>query len=58
MNRVNDVISELEVQVEPLRIQKEALEKYLEVKDELEDLEISLITNDITNLSFKYNFTR
>ena len=58
MNRVNDVISELEVQVEPLRIQKEALEKYLEVKDELEDLEISLITNDITNLSFKYNMDK
>ena len=55
MNRVNDVINELEVQVEPLRIQKEALEKYLSVKEELEDLEISLITNDITNISFNYN---
>jgi len=58
MNRVNDVINELEVQVEPLRIQKEALEKYLGVKEELEDLEISLITNDITNLSFKYNMDK
>ena len=55
MNRVNDVINELEVQVEPLRIQKEALEKYLSVKEELENLEISLITNDITNISFNYN---
>ncbi|MBQ9181956.1 MAG: AAA family ATPase [Bacilli bacterium] len=55
MNRVEDIIKELEVQVEPLRIQKETLEKYLEFKSELQQLEISLITNDITNINFKFN---
>jgi chromosome segregation protein len=54
MNRVNDIISELEVQVEPLKEQKEKALEYLKVKNELEDIEIALITNDITNINYKY----
>ena len=33
MNRVNDIINELEVQVEPLKEQKEKALEYLKVKE-------------------------
>lgn len=54
MNRVNDIVSELELQVEPLKEQKEEALEYLKVKKELEDIEIALITDDITNINYKY----
>jgi chromosome segregation protein len=40
--RINDKISELELQVEPLREQAEKAKKYLLLRDELRGLEISL----------------
>ncbi len=40
--RVNDKISELELQVEPLRAQSEKARKYLLLRDELRGLEISV----------------
>ena len=40
--RINDKIDELELQVEPLRVQSEKAKKYLILRDELRGLEISL----------------
>ena len=40
--RINDKISELELQVEPLRAQSETAKKYLIFRDELRGLEISV----------------
>lgn len=54
MERINDIIKELEVQVEPLRNQKIAAEKYQKYIDELTDLEISLIVDDITHINSVY----
>ena len=54
MERVNDIIKELEAQVEPLREQKEKALKYFDLSDELKDLEISYITYDIKNINDKY----
>lgn len=54
MQRINDIINELEVQVEPLKEQKEKALAYQRVKEELESNEIALITSDITNLNFTY----
>lgn len=54
MERINDIIKELEVQVEPLREQKIAAEKYQNYIDELTDLEISLIVDDITSINNVY----
>ena len=54
MNRVNDIISELEVQIEPLREQKVKALEYFSLNDELKELEISLVANDITDINFKY----
>ena len=54
MNRVNDIISELEVQIEPLREQKVKALEYLNLSDELKELEISLVASDITDINFKF----
>ena len=54
ISRVNDIISELERQVEPLKIEKEKTLKYIDLKEELENIEIALIAQDITNLNYKY----
>lgn len=54
MERVNDIIKELEVQVEPLREQKIAAEKYSSLADSLRNLEISLIVKDITTINEEY----
>ena len=40
--RINDKIDELELQVEPLRAQAEKTKKYLVLRDELKELEISV----------------
>lgn len=54
MNRVEDIIHELEIQVLPLKEQKEKALEYLDVKDELEKIEIALIANDIKVINADY----
>lgn len=49
--RVNDKISELELQVEPLRKQSEVAKKYLILRDELRGLEISLWLNELEGIA-------
>ena len=47
LDRVEDIIKELEVQVEPLKEQSEKAKEYKTLKEELENLEIALIAYDI-----------
>ena len=54
ISRVNDIIKELESRVEPLRIEKDKALKHIDLKEELESIEIALISSDITNLNYKY----
>lgn len=54
MSRVNDIISELEVQVNPLKEQKENAIKYNELNKKLESIEVALITKEITTINFEY----
>ena len=54
MERVNDIINELEIQVEPLKKQKEKALEYNLLKEELSNIEIALVSNDITNINYKY----
>ena len=58
MQRIGDIIGELEAQVEPLREQKIIAEKYFDLSDELKELEISLISNQITDINFKYQLNK
>ncbi len=54
LDSINLVIDELKNQVEPLKRQSEIATKYLEYKDDLKNIEIALITKDITNLNNDY----
>lgn len=54
MSRVNDIISELEIQVGPLKDQKEKAIKFNSLSEELEKIEVALIAEEITDLNFKY----
>ena len=51
IERVEDIIKELELQVTPLKEQSEKALEYKKLKSELENLEIALIAYDIYNLS-------
>ena len=53
-NRINDILKELEDRLNPLKEAKDKALEYQKVKDKLENLEISLITEDITNINFEY----
>ncbi len=54
LEKVSLVTDELELSVKPLKEQSEVAKKYLAYKEELEDLEISLTTYDITNIHENY----
>lgn len=58
MSRVDDIINELKVRVEPLQEEKEKAIKYNDFNDELKSIEIALIADDITNLNFNYQQTK
>ena len=54
MDRVNDIINELEGQIEPLKEQKDKALEYQELNENLKKLEISLAVADITNINNLY----
>jgi len=55
LNRVNDILHELESQIEPLKIQSSLAKEFLEKKEELEQFEVALIVHDIEELHKKWN---
>ncbi|WP_449539980.1 chromosome segregation protein SMC [Ferdinandcohnia sp. Marseille-Q9671] len=54
LNRVNDIIHELESQIEPLQIQASIAKDYLEKKEELETIEVGLTVYEIEDLHEKW----
>ncbi|AIM17675.1 MULTISPECIES: chromosome segregation protein SMC [Neobacillus] len=50
LNRVNDILHELESQVEPLKIQASIAREYIEKKEELEKYEVALTVHEIEEL--------
>lgn len=55
LTRVNLIIKELLTTLKPLEKQKEDAEKYIKIKKDLENVEISLIASDITSYTNKYD---
>lgn len=51
LDRINDIVVELERQVLPLKEQAKAAKQYVETKEKLETVEVALIVYDITNLN-------
>ncbi|UOE57119.1 chromosome segregation protein SMC [Cytobacillus oceanisediminis] len=54
LNRVNDILHELESQVEPLKIQASIAKDYLHQKEELEKIEVALTVYEIEELHSKW----
>ena len=49
--RIGDKVSELELQLEPLKIQSEKAKKYLELKEELQGVEVAVWLDTLEKLS-------
>ena len=54
LSRINDIISELEIQVNPLKEQRDKALIYQTKQKELEQVEISLVATDIKQINEKY----
>ena len=54
ITRVDDIISENEERLTPLKEQSEKAKIYLNNKKELESIEVALVVNDIDNYNFTY----
>lgn len=54
-NRINDIIKEIEDRIVPLKEESQKALEYNDAKSKLENLDIALITEEITNLNYKYN---
>lgn len=54
LNRVEDIIHEIESQIQPLEEQKNTAKKYLELKDILKEKEISFLVAEIEELHSKW----
>ena len=52
MNRVDDIIAELEIQVGPLKEQSAQALEYIENKEKLEDVEVALIASEIERINY------
>ncbi len=54
LDRVNDIIAEVEGRVEPLKKQSEKANQYLDAKKELEQVEVALLVSEITSMNLEY----
>ncbi len=54
MNRVEDIISEIKTNLGPLEKQSNDAKKYLENKKKLEEIEVSLIVNEVDEINKEY----
>ncbi len=51
LERVDDIVGELQIQVEPLKEQSEKATEYLDIKEKLKNVEVSLLADEITVLN-------
>ncbi len=55
LDRVLDIINELEIQLEPLHEQSIKAEEYLDAKEHLENVEVALIASEIDRINYLNN---
>ena len=54
LSRINDIIGEIETRIEPLREQSKKAQEYLDIKNKLKEVEVSLLVEEITNINNTY----
>lgn len=55
IERVLDIINELEIQLEPLEEQSKKAEEYLDAKDHLDNIEVALLASEIDRINYENN---
>ena len=58
LTRIKLIIDELSKSVNPLKEQSVVAKKYLEIKKDLENIDIALIVNDITDINSEYKILK
>ena len=58
LRRVNDIINEIELQIEPMREQAETAAHYLELTSRLSEIEIGILINDLQRFSAEIEHVR
>ena len=58
MERVDDIIDELQIQIDPLEEQSKKATEYLDIKEKLESIEVALLAAEITNINSEYHSTK
>jgi len=53
--RINDILSEIESNIEPLKLQSEKARKFLDLREELKSIEIGLFVHNIEGYKSKIN---
>ena len=51
--RINDILSEIEANIEPLKMQSEKARKYLDLREELKNIEVGLFLYNISEYKVK-----
>ena len=54
MTRINDIILEIESNIKPLEKQSDNAKKYLENKEKLDSIEVSLIVSEVESMNTEY----
>ena len=58
LDRVDDIIAELQIQIDPLKEQSKKANEYLDAKENLKNIEVALLAVEITNINEEYNTTK
>ena len=58
LDRINDIIIEVESRLNPLKRQSEKARNYLSIKEKLEKIEVSLLASEITKMNLTYQDTK
>ena len=58
INRINDIIVELESNLQPLEKQSSEAKKYISVKEKLTNVEVSLMVHDVDKYSSEFNLCK
>lgn len=58
LNRVNDIILELENSLKPLEVESTKAKEYKSIKDRLSNIEVALIAKSISDLNFEYQSSK
>lgn len=58
IERVNDIINEIETRIEPLKEQSRKASEYLDAKEKLESIEVALLASEIEKINYELDVNK